>query len=248
MSRHLTLSTLLVIALVPGALQAQHMQGAQSSEVHFSSLARDHWQLNENEIERLELLVNIERAFTDVDNLTPFEILGKYAESELERRRYADRYTEAMADHQRRSFRWAVMVATSAKEREAQAQAELQNDPVLRGYLSSLRHGAASTDPGPARWHLHVPVECADCQSIVNAAVEQLDSGGIEGLDVIFIGMEDVDESAVRNWIDSAGLSIEDIQSDRITVNLDEDEWLQERLGQDEPMIVHGTTGALIEN
>ena len=248
MSRHLTLSTLLAIALVPTTLPAQQMQGAQSSEVHFSSLARDHWKLEESEVERLDVLVNIERAFSDVDSLTPFEILGKYAETELERRRYADRYTEAMADHQRRSLRWAVMVATSAKEREAQTQAELQNDPVLRGYLSSIQRGSALAGPGPARWHLHVPVDCAECQSMISAAVEQLDSGSIEGLDVIFIGMADVDEEAVLSWIDSAGLSVNDVQSDRITVNLDEDEWLQERLGQDEPMIVHGTTGALIEN
>ena len=82
---------------------------------------------------------------------------------------------------------------------------------------------------------------------MVSAAVEQLDSGSIEGLDVVFIGMADVDEEAVLSWIDSAGLSINDVQSDRITVNLDEEVWLQERLGRDEPMIVHGTTGALIE-
>lgn len=246
MSRHLigSLSVLCTLCL-PGALSAQSGKldsPARHSEAHFSSLAPQYWALSEAEVQRVDSLVNIERAFSQVERLTPFELLGKYADSDADRRHYAEQYATAMAEHQRRSLRWAVAVTEVLKEREQSSQQALLNDPLIGAYLRSL---SQSRLPGMApRWHLHVPAEpCESCAALVAASVAALDEGTIDGLDVIFIGMDHADEQAVIDWVQESGFSAEDIRGDRITVNIDSVAWRRERAGRDEPALLDGLTG-----
>lgn len=246
MSRHLIAGLSLLCALgVPEALWAQpehDSNQARQNKAHFSSLASEYWALDHAEVQRVESLVNIERAFSQVDRLTPFELLGKYAESDAERRHYAERYATAMADHQRRSLRWAVSVTTVLKAQEQGAQQALLSDPLIAAYLRSV--GPSRRPASAPRWHLHVPATpCAECAALVDASVTALEQGAIEGLDVIFIGMDHADEPAVIDWVQASGFSSDDIRGNRITVNIDSEAWRRERAGRDEPVLLDGLSG-----
>jgi|GEM_PF-3096451 len=237
--------TLIVLATHPVSAE-ESRSGARASDTHFSSIARDLWQLDDSEVARLDELVSIERAFSDVDRLTPYEILGKYAETTQDARRYAERYTRAMADHQRRSLRWAVTVANVARQQEQQVQNAMLGDPLISEYLASIREGGPSPITAE-RWHLHVPAECPDCDALIQSAVAELSGDRIQGLDIVFLGMQQPDQDVVREWLEAAGLSIEDVRGDRVTVNLDSDAWRDERAGDDRAMLVQGSTGRILE-
>lgn len=217
---------------------------ASNSTIHYSSIASEYWDLSQDEIVRLNILVNVERAFSDVDNLTPYEILGKYADTDSERREYAKRYVLAQSSHQKRSLRWAAMVADSAKKHEAEHRAEVLTDSTISKYLGAL--SPLPTSKVETRWHLHVPATCSTCEAIIDRASSEIQSGAIEGLDVVFVGMRQVDEKLIKDWVKRAGFNRSDLGS-RVTINLDSDSWSRERGGHDVPMLLNGATADRIE-
>jgi len=241
------------------ALAAENSIPAESQTIQ-SSLQESRWEkwrLSENELETLSSILPIENAFTDASKLTPYELLGKYASTEFERKQYAEHYVNAMLAHQTRSLEWAVAVAdvlVNANHGKALLQSK-----SISGYLHSQRYkGYVGTEGysraqlldavAPGRWHVFVLAEkCRACDAAFDRALDALRNHKLAGIDVVFVGMPTGDQVRATRWARRQGITADMIAADKVTLNYENAEWENERDGRAAPLIIDSSTGDPIE-
>ncbi len=150
------------------------------------------WGLTETEWQRHRELRTLRRGLVSPD-VTPLEILGIYAPSDAERKRYARLYARQQLD---------------LLERIAMFEAD---------YIEAVRELTRSASDGTGRYRLVAAVGCAtsQCAEQLNRALQLVDQ---HGLDIFLTGTAGSD-GTVRNWAARNNIPPDAVRKQRITLN-----------------------------
>lgn len=254
--RCVTSALLLISISVSANEQTQEAPGFHALQAAgFSQESLSHWSLEPEDISRINELVSIEKAFSDVSRLTPFEILGKFATTDSERAYYANLYVEEMVRHQKRSLEWSVAVASVIKSndyRDALMEGGVSDYLASIGYNGKVDGADAVQSPivaEPKRIHAFVSTsECNSCSVAFLHALEKVNAGRFAGVDVVFIGMKTEDREAAVQWALENNIPPEMVNSKKVTLNFESDDWERERADRQAPLLINSQTGQEIES
>lgn len=208
--------------------------------------------LTVDELQQATMLKQVDAPFSDA-NLSPLEILGKYAATQYDRDRYARRFVEVMADNIARSQRWAVSV------REATLQQDYTRDmlnasPQLREHLERARVTPGLGDTSrdvflqrertplamspvtrqAGRVVVFVQHDCAACDAAFSSAYREALSGG-PVVHAVYMGTDNAD--VVFDWARTVGIKRDHLGAQIVSVHLDSESWQRLR-GTHEPPVV----------
>ncbi|MFV9650440.1 TIGR03759 family integrating conjugative element protein [Pseudomonas citrulli] len=189
-----------------------------------TSLGRSHseqaasWGLTEQEWTRFEQIQAGPRGFWS-PNLDPLTTLGVEAETDQERRRYAELQVALEAKRAEREL--AYQNAYTA------AWAKLFPGLVPIQGMASPPLASPSTEPRQA---LFVEDHCPAC----TAEAQRMQNGGT-AFDIYLVGSQGEDEN-VRRWATQAGIDPSKVQRRQITLNHDRGRWFS--LGAPGPLPV----------
>lgn len=244
--------------------EASSLEGISSPQTQSSlsstssSAFHQQWQLEPAEVNRFETLKNQYRPFADVENMTPYEILGMGAETQSERKKYAKLFVESMVAHQVTTFQWSVTVSDVVGERDYGA--DIRKNPQINRFLNAagsdgiLRGDTAMTvaaqessfaNSAPARMHLFLDDQCTTCDALYSAASNLLDSGGATGIDLIFPKTHS--DSEISKWAVDRKISTDDVRSGLITLNRSTRSFENELQGRSTPILINTRTGHALQ-
>ncbi|OED38015.1 hypothetical protein AB833_21465 [Chromatiales bacterium (ex Bugula neritina AB1)] len=190
--------------------------------------------LDAEELNRVVYLQSLDRPFGD--QLSPIELLGKYAETNEDRERYAQLYTTIYVDQMRRSQAWALAIQQVAQERDL-TQEVLQSTPQITAGLDRLRIHPPLTDATHALYQqqrsksdnsktLLVSLACdATCGELASQLSRQVLAGFTEKLDIVFVGSDRQDEVAIMDWAARHQLNAALLQRGAVALHVDSDHW-----------------------
>ncbi|WP_017941442.1 MULTISPECIES: TIGR03759 family integrating conjugative element protein [unclassified Thioalkalivibrio] len=222
---------LLVTAGLSGAVQASSVESdatraeARASEGVETAPARtQHWDLSDAEWERYDAIMEGPRGLWSPD-LDPIWVLGIHAETERERRYYAelaveqerDRVTGELAFQHAYDAAWdrlypdRVLIEPRDRSGSATGATPRMSEPSTPT-LDDLR--------ADDRVVLVAARDCNRCGDILERAVERLQDGAQWRLDV-FLTDTDADQE-VRRWAAENAVPIDLVRAGRITLNHDD--------------------------
>ncbi len=212
------------------------------------------WGLTAEEKGHYLAVAKVEQAFSDISKLSPFEVLGKFAKNDAERRRYAKRYIAAMVDNQRRSLEWSIAVADEIKK-EDQGK-KLLDSPLIRGYLNDIGYQGPSEKVIPVtgakantakRMTLYVAAKnCDACDHAFQIAFDRLAVGQYKGIDVVFVGMKQENRKAATRWAIKNGITADVIKSRKVTLNVESDAFKAIKKSHAIPVAIDSTNGQIV--
>ena len=176
-------------------------------------LDRSYWQLDAKELERVEVLREGFRQYISDRQISPLEILGIHARTDVERNRYARRWATLMIEDAERVLAFQRAYDTAVREL-------LANEPLIE-----LAHLPVRTVSTPSflptdRLAVFVELGCAVCDDILKRVFRA--GPTIAGVDVYVLGLEADDKSALHAWANRQGISPIAVHAKRITLNFDE--------------------------
>jgi len=190
------------------------------------------WDLSEAEYRRYERLRVVDAAFSSAD-VTPYEVLGKYAESAAERRRYARRFRERYLDNRRRAAEWMIAVAEAGEEAPPDAFAMIDASETIRNLLAAngLSREDFAPEPladrsagGDDRVRYFLTTDCGErCESELDTLLTQQLLGTYPGVDLVFTDTRDTptDRQRIRAWAARHALAPALVASRALTLNFD---------------------------
>jgi integrating conjugative element protein (TIGR03759 family) len=184
------------------------------------------WGLTEHEAVRYEALMRGPRGTFSVDRISPLEVLGIHAQTEAQRRAYADRLVQLLYEDTERVL---------AFERETQAAWKRLGKPMFDPTRMPGRTTQQAVNKGQL-WgkRLAVFVALTDCPGCAASARKLVRMTGtnspLTGLDIYVIDSQDAE--AIRAFARSVGIVPEAVSSRRITLNQG-DALFQQYLGDD---------------
>lgn len=214
-----------------------------------------HWGLTPEEQKNYLSVAKIEQAFSDISKLSPFEVLGKFAQNDADRRHYAKRFVAAMVDNQRRALEWSIAVADEiAKEDQGK---KLLSSPLIRGYLSDIGYTEPSKKVIPVigstmghiekRLTLFIAAnDCDSCDSAFRDAFDKLDTGKYNGIDVVFVGMKIENRKAATQWAMKNGITADMVEQRKITLNVESDALNAIQQNRAIPVAIDNTNGQVV--
>ncbi|WP_018871504.1 MULTISPECIES: TIGR03759 family integrating conjugative element protein [unclassified Thioalkalivibrio] len=229
-SRYCVIASLVAVGLA-GTVQAGSVESdatraeARASEGVESAPARtQHWDLSDTEWERYDSIMEGPRGLWTPD-LDPIWVLGIHAETERERRYYAelaveqerDRVTGELAFQHAYDAAWdrlypdRVLIEPRDRSGDAGRSASRISEPSAPT-LADLH--------ADDRVVLVAARDCAACAEILDRAVERLQGGAQWRLD-IFLTDTDADQE-VRRWAAENAIPIDLVRAGRITLNHDD--------------------------
>ena len=172
-----------------------------------------HWQLDSKELERVEVLREGFRQYISDRQISPLEILGIHARTDVERSRYARRWAQLMIDDAERVLAFQRAYDTAVRE-------VLADQPLIE--LADLPVRSDSTPPflPTDRLAVFVKLGCAMCEEILERAFRV--GSRIAGVDVYVLGLEKDDNPALHAWANRQGIPPMAVRAKRITLNFDE--------------------------
>lgn len=205
-------------------------------------LEMQQFELTEEQVIRVQSLRMLDSPY-GVDNLSALELLGKYAETDAEREEFARKHVIAMADNIGRSQAWSLAIYKAARSEEFVSQI-LAANPIISQELSLLgmsppnQDSSASTaaeryakKPAPGRT-LMVALDCeSECIEAFSLAQNDVLSGRVESLDVVFVDSTEEDQTKIFNWARARGISRAELISGKFNLHTDSDEWIAVRNG-----------------
>ena len=174
---------------------SQALEEFEVTEPNLSDLDRRaavSWGLTETEWTRHRELRTLRRGLVSPD-VTPLEILGIFATSDAERKRYASLYARQQLD---------------LLERIAMFEAD---------YIEAVKELTRSASDGTGRYRLVAAVGCATsrCADQLNRALQLVDQHGLD----IFLTDTAGSDGTVRNWAARNNIPPDAVRNRRITLN-----------------------------
>ncbi|MBA1445571.1 MAG: TIGR03759 family integrating conjugative element protein [Chromatiales bacterium] len=176
--------------------------------------AREHarqWHLTGTEWQRYKTLMRGIRGSLSPATISPIEVLGIHAESEADRRQYAERWAQMMHDdtEQILAFQRAVI----------QANAHIYGDqPLIDVSLLPRKQQKAALKPGD-RLLFFTELDCSKCDAQLSTLLTKIGLSRV-GLDIFLFGTEGRNEAA-RQWARDHGIQGEMVRRKTVTINHD---------------------------
>lgn len=206
------------------------------------------WGLSLEEFERYRELSVVDRHFS-AENITPYEVLGKYATSQRDQLRYAEMYRDKMMENQIRALEWWASV---------NAVVDPTDTDFLKGYTPNTDREVAAMmqdaqahelakwgrdNPGQSstvrRAYFFVDATCTkDCQTEFEKAKALIDDNTLAGIDVVFKGMDVADRDQVTAWAVSQKIGVEEVRERTITLNHDTAAYRELRAPQPDAVLI----------
>ena len=219
-----TLAGLAMLALVAPALG----QGLSSTEIEVTrTIPNDEtitplspserersnaWSLSDTEWRRYQSLLLGIRGSVSASNLSPFEVLGIHARDSAERRRYAERWAQAMRDDAERILAFQHAYDAAAKRLfSGQTLIDVGKLRALPQKTSELR--------ADDRILLFTNVRCPACDAVLVKLLSRLDT--VAGIDIYITNVPTIDDDVIRAWAEEHGIEREWVGTQRVTLNHD---------------------------
>lgn len=173
-------------------------------------LAAEHWDLTEDEFREYQALMAGRRGLWS-PGIDPITALGVSADTEAERRRYAELYVRAEFQRTRQELAFQVAVNDAWKRLYA-------NTPPV------LPYAPTTADAGKAqRYALIVGAECPACMALMSERLDSLLAEAPEGVDVHVVRTQGND-AALRDWVTRFPMLETALRQGRATINHGEEE------------------------
>lgn len=173
----------------------------------------DHWQLDEQEWERVTRLKENLRRFVSVDQISPLEILGIHARTAAERRDYAERWAKIVYDDTTKVL--AFQLAFDAAIQELS-----EGQPLVDITRLPSRHSLIPPLLASDRIALFVERSCRACEELLSRALATLHRTA--GLDIYAMDLQTGEEPALSLWARSNGIPPNLVSTRRLTLNFDD--------------------------
>ena len=170
------------------------------------------WDLDEAEWQRYDTLLLGIRGSISPATLSPIEVLGIHARDEAERRHYAERWARAMREDAERVL--AFQRAYSVAFQRLFGDQELIDVARLAGRKERTPNLQAGD-----RLLLFAKLNCPSCDAVLTKVLPHVEA--IDGADIYFLGDENMQEQAIRDWAKRQNIDAGWLRSRRITVNWD---------------------------
>ncbi|TCQ84609.1 TIGR03759 family integrating conjugative element protein [Pseudomonas sp. JUb52] len=200
----------------------------QSSVQRNDSAIAQEWGLSSQEFQRYRTLMQGSRGVYS-PGLDPLTALGIEAQSDAERRRYAELQVRAEAQRVQKEL------AYDQAYRDAWNRLYPNLQPVQAGGQAAPQ--ASPAVRGNGRLAVFVTDSCAACTERVKA----LQSAG-QAFDLYLIGSQN-DDARIRRWAVLAGVDPAKVRGRQITLNHDAGRWVQLGLGGELPAVVREVNG-----
>lgn len=170
-----------------------------------------HWNLTESEWHRYKTLMRGIRGSLSSATISPIEVLGIHAESDGDRRKYAERWAQMMHDdtEQILAFQRAVIEAN---------QRLYGNQPLIDVSLLPGKQRKETLMPGDRLLFFTTP-DCTECGAQLPTLMAKV-GRSVVGLDIFLLGTKGKDEAA-RQWARDHGIQGELVHQKAITINHD---------------------------
>lgn len=176
-----------------------------------SELARSRtWGLSPQEWHRYKQLMQGIRASISPATISPIEVLGIHARDEAERRRYAERWAQAMREDVGRIL--AFQHAYDEAGKRLYPDEPLIDPDRLPG--PDDRTGALQSSD---RVLFFTRPDCPACDALWKRLRQRLDD--VAGIDIYIAGVKPGDDQAVRAWAAAHGIDPAWVRSRRVTLN-----------------------------
>ncbi|RCV86902.1 TIGR03759 family integrating conjugative element protein [Billgrantia montanilacus] len=202
-----------------GQTNSQDTSGIEERDSHIRDSLRAEareWGLDEREWQRYETLMEGSRGIWSPD-LDPLTALGIEAETEAERRRYAEMLVEVERARVERELAFQRAYDEAWQRlypNEMPVEQFLLGDPGQAGQGSVSFLQGAGNPAASSRLSVHVASQaCASCDATIR---ELLDSG--VAMDVFVIDSEG-DDTVIRQWARDNSIPLSRVQSREITLN-----------------------------
>ncbi|QIB64761.1 TIGR03759 family integrating conjugative element protein [Kineobactrum salinum] len=204
--RRMLCSVLLAVG-IPGLAQDTQQTESQALTTEQVDLVAkaDQWGITVYEYQRYRQLMAGQRGLWSPD-LDPITALGVSADTDAERRRFAELYVKAEFERTRRELAFQVAVDEAWKR-------VYPSTPRLLPYAPSTSAAGKTL-----RYALVVGKECASCEKLIINQLDTLLDEASEGVDVHVVGMDGDDES-LRKWVKTYPLLQSALQGGRATIN-----------------------------
>jgi integrating conjugative element protein (TIGR03759 family) len=184
----------------------------EQSTLEYSERSRaQQWDLTKTEWQRYKTLMQGIRGSISPATISPIEVLGIHAESEADRRKYAERWAQILRDdtEQILAFQRAVI----------EANVHLYADqPLIDTSMLKRQPQKAALEPGD-RLLFFTATDCNTCDAQLSLLLSKTGLSAI-GLDIFLLGTEGRDE-AVRQWAQARQIPPEQVHRQTITLNHD---------------------------
>lgn len=229
---------------VPAVTDVTVSQHAVSNE---RQTAARLWGLSNDEYARYTELKVIDASFA-AENVTPYEVLGKYARNPSEQLKYAKLFRDRMVENQARSLEWWAAVQEVTRNLTAQSyttrapNAEKQVNRLLQKGSDFVQGRAKAVQMSTLyRVTLFVAHDCEErCQSTFKKAMDAQKAGTVAGVDVVFVGMDSANTNVVTQWAIANHIPAETVNSRIVTLNHDNETFTRLRAGRGVPLLVTG--------
>ncbi|KUM40153.1 TIGR03759 family integrating conjugative element protein [Pseudomonas sp. EpS/L25] len=200
----------------------------QSAVQRNDNAVAQEWGLSSQEFQRYRTLMQGSRGVYS-PGLDPLTALGIEAQSDAERRRYAELQVRAEAQRVQKEL------AYEQAYRDAWNRLYPNLQPVQVGSQSAPQ--ASPAVRGNGRLAVFVTDNCAACAERAKA----LQSAG-QAFDLYLIGSQN-DDARIRRWAVLAAIDPAKVRSRQITLNHDAGRWVQLGLGGELPAVVREVNG-----
>ncbi|WP_273807534.1 MULTISPECIES: TIGR03759 family integrating conjugative element protein [unclassified Pseudomonas] len=200
----------------------------QSAIQRNDSAVAQEWGLSSQEFQRYRTLMQGSRGVYS-PGLDPLTALGIEAQSDAERRRYAELQVRAEAQRVQKEL------AYDQAYRDAWNRLYPNLQPIQAGGQTAPQ--ASPAVRGNGRLAVFVTDSCAACTERVQA----LQSAG-QAFDLYLIGSQN-DDAKIRRWAVLAGIDPAKVRTRQITLNHDAGRWVQLGLGGELPAAVREVNG-----
>ena len=170
------------------------------------------WGLTQVEWRRYRQLMQGIRASVSPATISPVEVLGIHARDAAERRRYAERWAQAMHEDVER-------ILAFQRAYDEAVRRLYPNEPLI-DVLRLPGPGRQGATLGPQdRVLFFTRKDCPGCDDLLDRLLGQLDR--IAGIDLYLAGVEEGDGQAIRDWAARRGIDPGLVRSRRITLNFE---------------------------
>ena len=258
-------------ALVSHAALAQQvsaqvgMGDVYNNGQHSNETLAEVWDLKVEEIERYQRLLIVDRHYSS-SSITPYELLGKHAQSYEEGQRYAKRVVEKNLEQYRKSMEWAITVGQSVESNAKMAMEMISESELIRNHLAqkgiptsaymgrmqdemlgidrSSDAYAKSQEPKP-RVRLFVDADaCGDtCIDLWDRVRAKQTLQQYSGIDVVFVGDRAARPSkeTVSLWAQARKITTAEVDRKHITLNFESKRFAAIRNGKQAPIAIEST-------
>ncbi len=184
----------------------------QSSLTYSDRDQAKHWDLTDTEWQRFKTLMQGIRGSISPTNISPIEVLGIHAESDADRRMYAERWAQMLRDdtEQILAFQQAVI----------EANVRLYgNQPLIDVSKLKLRQPKNALNPGDRLLFFTTTTDCSTCDARLSVLLSKIRLSAVK-LDIFLLGTEGRDEAA-RQWAQVHNIPPEMVRQQQITINHD---------------------------